>query len=415
MKIVDFYKAILSIGFMSADNEGLVSAEIAGSSVPVTVGSKRLVLPNRENLANPNKDGMVLFHPLNENLMRGESEVMVKFRTNVNLRMNYSIGIILQELIGLATSPGITAEPNQLELLALLKDADEKTLVAYQQVLKAMPQGNAEKCFVHFFVKKNAVINEVNHRRGIIVTFPLYQELCNNETGAYGVKLRKKDHASLKAVLEHIFPKIGKKDAYSRGSHSDTAPTLDALLLAVLAVCSNINVLVDDYGNVLDRIKEFHYDDEWVPVLDNLNQFANELRLVPMQNGNEGSVEPKVPQVVSTQLQNVAPPQLMQMPTVQPTQGYAQVQMAPAQQAIPMTSSGKLDWGAVVHSTPGGAGMMPYGPPMLPPGPVSSRMQDPSWARNPGFFQAPVMNQGFNQYGGYPQQQMPQHGYGVRI
>lgn len=417
MKMLDFYKSILSAGSLTSTSDGLISAEIDSAVAPFTVGGKRLVLPTAAHQANPNKDNLTLFHPLSENILRGESEVMSRFRSAINLRLNYAMGSLLTELLVLSTSPGShhKLKPDQFELIAVFKDADEKTLSALQSLLRAMPQGNIDKSFVHIFMKKGAIIHGSSYRRGAIVSFPLYEELCKNESGAFGVKLRKKDHASLKAILEYIFPKLNEKDSYSRGSHSDTAPTLDALLLAVLGLASHINALVDDYGDVLEDIKTLRYDDEWVTALDNLAQFTNELRLLPMQAGNEGQVDRAAvqphPTAVSPILQNVAPATAPMPPPPQfqyPTQAYLPP-LAPMNQG-PVevtTSSGLLDFAATLRSNPA---MAPVGQmyPMAPPsGPVGARMAEPRWAmqqfhqRASDQYQQP-MNQGYGQQYGQP-------------
>ncbi len=406
MKIIDFYKSILSLGCLVADEAGLISAEMESAKVPLMVDSKRMVLPTREHMANPNKDGIVLFHPLSENIMRGESDVMAKFRSAINIKLNFTIGTMLQEMIVLATSPGEhhKLKSDQFEFLALLKEADEKTLASFQQLIKSMSIGNVDKCFVHFYIKKNAVIQGKNHRRGVIITFPLYEELCKSDTLVYGIKMRKKDHASLKAMLAYIFPKIDEKDTYSRGNVFDTAPTLDALLLGVLGVASHINSMVENFEGAIEGLSEFRYTDDWVAELDDLGQFANELRLIPMQSGNEGSAgQPTQP---TPHLQNVAAPVVAPYQTLVPQ--HQQQFMQPVQQqagiAVVKTQTGGIDFAATMRGNPQLMPMgNPYGnqyAPPPPPGPVAARNGAPAWDR--GFQQQQPM---------YPNQQQQQPYY----
>ena len=411
MKINDFYKAILSVGSLVANDAGVVQAKTEAGSIPFTVSGKALVLPTAQHLADPDKKEIVLFHPLSENILRNESDVMARYRSAVNLRLNYGIGHMLEELIVLATSPGMHSQlsPSHYELMALWKDADEKTLKDYGAILKAMPPGNIEKCFVHFYMKKNAMVSGKSHRRGVIVTWPLYEELLKNKDGAFGAKLRKKDHASLVAALELLFPKIGEAGAYDRGSISDTAPTLDALLLGVLGVAGNVNAIVDDYCTVLPKLSALRYDDEWVSVLDNLNQFTNELRLLPMQAGNEGAVPGATP---APQLQNtVGLPvpqnnQLVMPAPYQPPVYQPQVQQQPNGPAL--APDGLLDFSAAMRGDPRMAQMGGYGymPPPPPPGPSTSRMGAPRW-------DTPTYGQG--QWGA-PALALPNNNYGnIRI
>ena len=405
MKIIDFYKSILSLGCLAADADGMISAEMESVKVPLMVDSKRLVLPTKEHMANPLKEGIVLFHPLSENIMRGESAVMTKYRSAINIKLNFTIGTLLQELVVLATSPGQhhKLKTDQFEFLALLKEADEKTLSSIQQLIKTMSIGNIDKCFVHFYIKKNAMINGKNHRRGVIITFPLFEELTKSDTLIYGIKFRKKDHAALKAMLAYIFPKIEEKDVYSRGSLSDTAPTIEALLLGVLGVASHINAMVETFAGAITGLDEFQYEDDWVCELENLDQFTNELRLIPMQAGNEGGVNTVVP---TPQLQNVAPPPAIN----QPYQSLAPQPYTPpppqSQNGINVVKTqGGIDFAATMRNNPQFAPVSnPYGnqyAPPPPPGPVAARNGAPGWAQNQSIQQP----QQQNYYPPQPQQQ----------
>lgn len=378
MKIVDFYKQILSAGSLVADAAGNVSAMVESKTIPFTVGSKRMVLPTKEQLANPNKDNVAVFHPLEENIIRGESEVMTRYRAAVNLRLNYVINHLLLELITLSTSPGMHSKltPNHYDLLAHFKDADEKTIQAFEALMKAMPMGSVEKCFAHIFIKKNAIIGGKTYRRGAMVSFPLYEELEKEGTTVYGVKLRKKDHAAFKGILKQIFPDMDIKNHYSRGSASDIAATLDCLLAVVINLASYLNGLIDEYGDLLEDIKSLRYEDEWMPEMANLTQFTNELRLMPMQTGNEGSHEVAAAPAPVGQLQNVAPPALPQ-PVMVPAPSYTYA--APPVSA-PVTQSGLLDFGAMLRNNPQLAPQMPGYPMGMPPGPAAARMAQPRWA-----------------------------------
>ena len=428
-KLLDFYTQILDAGSMIVDDAGTISAKVANATTPQSVGGKRLVLPTKEYMAKQDKSDVILFNPLHENIMRGESEIMVKFRGNANLKLNYSLQTLLGHLLVIASSTGLHSQltPKNFDLIAIMKNVDEKTIESYKSMVKAMPLGNHDKCFVHIFIKKSAVVNGKNHRRGAIVLFPLYEEIVKaqsvNEAIVYGVKMRKRDLVVFKAVLEHLFPGIATPDSYSRGSISDMAPTLDCLLQAVMCLASGINGIVDDYGHIVEQLKDLRYEDEWVSELNDLEQFTVDLRLTPPQNGNEGTTAPAVQQFSPPAIQNVshAP---VQMPPVwappapawpqQP--GYGQQPYMPPQgPAIVTTSTGKVDFAASIQRNPQlAAATVPPGQygnqwqPQQPPGPVSNRQGVPAFARAPV---SPMQGYG-NGYGGYgAQPQYPQNGY----
>jgi hypothetical protein len=414
-KLLDFYKSILNVGSMIADENGIISAAVGNATTPQNVGNKRLVLPTREHMGKLDKSDIIMFNPMQENIMRGESEVMAKFRSNANLKLNLSLQTILGHLLVIASSTGLhdKLSGDHFELISLLKDVDEKTIDAYKSLIKAMPLGNIEKCFVHIYIKKSAMINGKSHRRGAIVVFPLYEELCKNETGAYGVKMRKRDHAAFKAVLERLFPGIATPNQFSRGSINDTAPSLDALLHAVMGIASGINAIVDDYCEVMPELKDLRYDDEWVSQLNDLEQFALDLRLTPPQEGNEGAlVEKAAP--TPPPIANVAPPVYR---PAQTAPGYPAGYGAPApyqhQEVGPVVNeTGKVDFNESIRRIPqlaamaGGSGAYGYTP-ALPPGPMSNRMGTPAFARATqypaygGYPNNPGMGNGYpNAYGG---------------
>ena len=177
MKLIELYKSILSTAGLKVDKEGMVSATAGSASVPFSVKGKRLVLPTKEHLVNSDWSNRIVFHPLSENILRAESDVMQRFRGAINTRMNYVLGCLMEELMTLATSVKMHSQltPDQAEILTALKNADEKTLVALQSILKAMSvDANKDKAIVHIYLKRGGVVNGKKFSRAAIITFPLY-------------------------------------------------------------------------------------------------------------------------------------------------------------------------------------------------------------------------------------------------
>ena len=156
--LISTYKKILKTAGLISDKNGLISAEVNGSTVPYTVGGKRLVLPTRENMMNVSES--CVFHPLQENILKGESAVLSKFRRAINIRLNLVLGSLIGELLTLITSVGDHQKltPDQSELLSVAPNADEETLKRFKDILKAMPLGNVEKCIVNIYLKSGGVI-----------------------------------------------------------------------------------------------------------------------------------------------------------------------------------------------------------------------------------------------------------------
>ena len=326
-KIIPFYKDILSLGSLVADKDGLVSAMVEDMSMPFTVKGKRLALPTRENMAQSPE--LCIFHPLSENFLRGESDVMIKYRGAINIRLNYVIGCMMGELLTLITSTGEHQKltPDQSELLSLVHQADEETLHRFmkisEQIKKSAMAGDKDKGFVHIYLKKTATIKGKVYKRGAIVSFPFYKELMKKEKTVYGVTLRNKDRDAIQKLMEFIVPGIEVDDAYNQGSTGDISPFLDALLKGVIGIASNINTIATGYKDFLGMYDQYLYSADWVDAMENIHLMEPEIRMIPMQAGNEGSVG-SAPVQQSNQL-SVAPHQTQV--------AIAPVQPAPIQQA----------------------------------------------------------------------------------
>jgi hypothetical protein len=365
MKMLDLYKSILSTGGLSVDKDGMVSAKAGNTVIPFTVKGKRLVLPTKEHLSNSDWENRVIFHPLSENVLRAESDVMSRFRSAINTRMNYVLGCVMEELMTLATSVKMHSnlDPDQSKVLSVLKNADEKTLNALQSILKAMSvDSNKDKSIVHIYLKRGGTVGGKKYDRAAIVSFPLYEEILKSDKSVYGVTLRSKDKLSIQHLLEFIFPGIQTENSFNRGSFSDVAPFLDSLMKAVMALACSINTIVDEYDKILSEPEDFRYADDWVSVFDNLAQLLPEIRTVPMQAGNEGSIENK------QQAQVVQPQAAVASPVAQPAPGtlawnpnavQPQVQQYQAPAPIQnnngssiVRSSGGIDFSASVRNNP---------------------------------------------------------------
>lgn len=407
MKIINLYDSILSTAGLKVDKDDMVSAVAGTTSIPFVVKGKRLVLPTKVHLSNPNKDSIAIFHPLSENTLRGESEVMARFRSAINTRMNYVVGCLSQELMTIATSVKMHSQlnPDQQELLSKLKNADEKTLAALQSILKAMSLDSKDKNFVHIYLKRGGMVAGKKYSRAAIVTFPLYEELCKSDKAVYGVTLRSKDKQSIIALLEFIFSDIQTPNSYDRGSYSDIAPFLDSLMLAVKSLASDINTVIDAYEQFIPEANTYKYNDEWVETFDNLSQLLGEIRSIPMQAGNEGEVVNKVD---TSHVQNTGLVTPTQAPVVhhqhvpQNPHNFNAPMMQPMQQQVyqqpvqngPVKTEGGIDFSASTRNNPAFQQfnpMMPQQP--LPP-------QPPRWAQpqTPMFGQMPM---GAPMMGGY--------------
>ena len=341
-KVIEFYKQILSLGSLVCDKDGLVSAIVEDMSVPFTVKGKRLALPTKANMGKV--PDVCIFHPLSENFLRGESDVMQKYRSAINIRLNYVIGCMMGELLTLITSTGEHQKlsPDQSELLSLVHQADEETLNRFMKISEAIKKsamtGDKDKAFVNIYLKKTANIKGKVYKRGAIVSFPFYKELIKKEKTGYGVTLRNKDREAIQKLIEFIIPGIEVDDGYNQGSGGDISPFLESLLKGVIGIAANINTIAEGYKDYLGMYDQYVYNADWVDTMENIHLLEPEIRMIPMQAGNEGStgnptapVQQSAPLSVSPYVQNtqsINPVQTMQSAPVQAPKDPSKVSFA---------------------------------------------------------------------------------------
>jgi hypothetical protein len=288
--MLKFYEALLDAAGLVVTADGCVSIKTSKDAKPLTMKGKRLVLPTREHLSAPSPDTKVIFHPLVENVMRGESEVFERFRMAINGRMNVVFGTIVHTLLQLGTSEADQKKlsPEQTEFLSKVKNADEKTLLAYKKVMDSLSATQHQKLFVSMFIKRGGTVADKRYARVGVVHFPLYNELKKGESELHGVKLRVKDREALIGLLDYILPEQDIAGVYNRGSNSTVAPSLEALLLSVQSIAAPLNDLIDRFAGILPE--NLLINSDWVEQLVSLDELLNEIRSTPMQAGNEGTV-----------------------------------------------------------------------------------------------------------------------------
>jgi hypothetical protein len=433
MEINELYKAILSVGGLTADSEGYVSVTGYDIKDPFMVDGKRLVLPTREQLANPDKSKVVLFHPLNENLMNGESTVLAKFRRSINIRANYVVSMLMQELMTLITSVKMhpRLSPDQQVLLSAVKDADEKTLTALSDLIKAVSKDVNNKAFVKIFTKKRAVINDKVCHNAAIVSFPFYEDLIAldevsdgqpKEKTLYGVSLRIKDKQSIAQLLRFVFPDIEHKGSYSQSVSSNKAPILESLMKSVMGIGGPINSIVKEYGDFIEGCEEHVYDSSWVETFDDLSVMDKAINSIPSQAGNEGTrpdLNQPAPVVYQQPLVTPQPAVYNSNPQYQPALQYGQyqqpqpvMQQPPMQPAIVETENG-VSWNSAMNSNPMLRNHVMASSMHAMPMQHMQPQRQPSWAINP---QQPMHNHQYPQQPMQPQSwgnpmQQPQHNY----
>lgn len=297
MNLIELYQSILDVAKLTTDEDGYVSNELMGNKEPFIINGKRLVLPTSIQLRNPDRESRIVFHPLRENaLQTGESEILSTFRNALNTRLNASVALLIANLVRIGTSIAEHKKlnPDQMEYLVILKNADEKTFDTLAKIIAEMPLGQTKKAFVSIYLKKGAKLADRTYKRGGIVSFPFYNDLLEAKDEIYGVKIRQKDKVALKALLEYIFGnEIATVNHYSFGSSSDVAPSLESVMGAIKNIGTIINDKVEMFKDILEDTEEMIIPADWVESFDNIEKYLPEIRMIPTQFGNDG-IKPTV-------------------------------------------------------------------------------------------------------------------------
>lgn len=408
MKLNILYEAILAFAGIHVDDKGFAYTLYKTHREPFQVKGLPLALPYTENLKNFQPGEMVIFHPLSENIAQGESEIIEKLRYAINIKLNYTFGLMAQSLLlivhNVASHKKLT--PDQTDLVIDLNSVDQTSMEKFTSLMLASIKSAPDSCFLNIFLKRGARVHDKKYSRAGIVNFNLYNELKEDKETVAGVKLRSKDKELFLQLYRYIFPNIDKAQSYDYGSESHTAPFLDALMKTGLNIAGRFNDLLELFENEIDSADQLVFNADWVSDFDNLDALLPEIRRIPMQQGNEGRMA-ESPAPVSQALQTPtgpvaytppaypSPVQTEQMPSRPSAQAPTQGPSGPLK-----TENGGIDFTANMIQKQGQRG---YGAPQFAPPAFQNPAAMPQQGYpQQGFPQQGYPQQGFQQPGAYP-------------
>lgn len=334
MDIIKLYKDILSDAALLVDDKGMVSIDYSrfgakDEKTPILIDGKRLVLPTFEQLSEGSQD-KIFFHPLHENLLRGESVVITKLRGLLSTRLNFTIGILVQHMLDICASVNKHKylNPDQAAVLSIAPNCDELTCKNFASIL--VKTFETDNKFISFYLKRAGVVNGVKYARAGIISFPVFEEIAKQSGEVYGIKLRKKDYESIINIFKYILKDIDKAEKYNRGSDSDIAPFMDALMKTFLAVSSELNDIINCYKD-FDKdadLSSLEFNPDWQDAFIDLSVIAREIKKIPPQPGNEGEsrkVDAPVPNSALAPLNFTPGTANVERPVQQPVQNTAPV------------------------------------------------------------------------------------------
>lgn len=332
-KLIQFYRDVLDMAGLAVDNEDMVKTNLSEEPMPAIIkvngDSKRLILPTDKRLKSTDWNSCIAFHPLNENpfLKQGESKVGEFIRRAIIYRVNIVAHCLMDNILELSIAPALHKKlnPAQLQLMTLTKDADQKTYDNYVKIAEKLGVTNTRDNFASLYSKKQGVIDGVKYARVGVWSFPLYQALVKSTGDVFGVKVRKKDLETYKALMEFIIPNIANEAEYMVGSNNQMSPYSDSLLRSTAKVVLQLNRVTDLLfkGKTFapaDQAEGLHqyltFNTNWIDITNDISQLEKDVRMIPIQDNQVDTV----PQATPTQTNNV-----QATPAVQPVQVAALV------------------------------------------------------------------------------------------
>ena len=277
-ELINTYICMLKYMGFYVDDSGFVLS--TKSNKPCMIDNKPLALPYKDMLKRSH-DERVIFHPLLEEPHKGESKVHKKIKYLLLLRINLvftQLGLCLFKLaINQGSLSGVTLETSRR-----LRDTDAKTISSFT----SLALNNLANCiFANIYLKRAGKVKEVKYSRAGIVTFPIIDDLSNKDH-----RLRYTDVLAIKGLYDVVFPEYDAKDKYNYGTNSHVAPFTVSLFYTAKKLTDALNKAIDEHEEYVVDKEDISFDNEWCRYLDNLDSLKNEIRSVPMQDGNQGTI-----------------------------------------------------------------------------------------------------------------------------
>lgn len=306
MDLHEFNPRVLNaIGIIDETGKGHLSRVLDKDRyVPFMIGDKRVVLPTSEHLRGDD-NGMVIYHPLSENITRGESDMIKSMRDQIMFKLTVIAVQLISELgrVAATDSEHARLDAASSKYLKAVSGMDARSYEFLKKViLRIGPE--PEKRLVSISLRKG---NKDGVLRAAKFKFPVLDQLLTDEHELLGVKYpSKKARQNLIALFEIVLGDADTRAGYDFGSKNMAAPYFHALMMGFNAFATHLNDVIKKHKKLLGKVvdedgKELSHwlaedlliDLTWVEGMDDLAEMR---RIVPPQEGNEGSIivaEPK--------------------------------------------------------------------------------------------------------------------------
>lgn len=284
-KLLKIYDDILNYAGMVQNEKGYVLGREDKSQI--FVESHQLVTPVKFQMSECTDRERVIFHPLAENNVLGESNVLKKLRFAVNIRLNQIIGQVGQGLLAIVASETKHKHlsPEQLQMMRFIRNADMTSAANFGASAIALMKETPDRGFAHVFLCRGGTMKQQKYARLGVASFPFYRNLI--ETGKIP-RGRERDKETFKELMEFMFPGLEEENAYSEGSDSQVAPFLQALMMSSARIAGRLNDLVNIYENFLVSAEmpkdSLTFNMDWFSEIAEMQGLGADIRSIPAQN-----------------------------------------------------------------------------------------------------------------------------------
>lgn len=311
MSLIDFYTAVLDSAMYKVDEDGHVLTGIGKNMSVAEINGRKVVLPKDQLLRNPS-DENVFFHPLSEQMTRGESEVFRFLRRTAILKLTTSISTIGFGILKLQEHPELQRKmkSEQQEFIKGILDTDKDSALTWCKMTLHPVQTNPVRTDtwpVDIFIKRNGQFDGKNFRRVAVVSFPTFEKIHSGVkfvkgTGAEEKTLfRPKDYLMFQQVTKAMFPGCERTDLtdYNVGYDGTLAPYFVTFFKSYRLIARRLNHILDLFKDMfiaasVEDVESARIDLTWMDIFDTpegMDHLARLARRVPALQGNIGSVD----------------------------------------------------------------------------------------------------------------------------
>ena len=375
--INELYIPLLGAVHIYPDEKGELYLKAGETSKPCELERKRILLPTTENLQRANDAEHVFFHPLSENIARGDSAIYNYLKLAISLRVNYTITGLADVLVHVAGDKQLEGKlkSSQLDLVKALPKVNDKMIT--NLVTSFVNMDLDKNMFYTVYNRRNGKIGNNTYNRVAVTRFPLLEQLNDPDKSPYwsAVKgMRKADIQAFQSLFQYLIPNWNVDNQYSGFSDSMEAPSFHALTTGFVTIMTRLNELCNLFADVADvrnlACSDLHVLDQ---ALGNLQRYANVINPLP---GNTGDIAENNQQIDKLQTHPIGIPPANLLAAAEnkanaikgnePVQQQTAVQQTAPMQQQPMPQQGFI-----------GTGQQMYGQYGYAPNPYMVQQQQP--------------------------------------